>query len=171
MQGEIDATGYLTPHSDVAALLVFDHQVHAANLLTRLNWEARAGTPARVDEAATELADYLLFVDEAPIPGKVEGSSGFAEAFAARGPRDAKGRSLRDLKLEGRLMQYPLSYMIYTPMFDALPATARTAVVKRLSAVLHGRDPRPKYAHLTPALRSAVLDILTETRPGLIPPS
>ncbi len=171
VQGEIDATGYLTPHSDVAALLVFDHQVHAANLLTRLNWEARAGTPARVDEAATELADYLLFVDEAPIPGKVEGSSGFAEAFAARGPRDAKGRSLRDLKLEGRLMQYPLSYMIYTPMFDALPATARTAVVKRLSAVLHGRDPRPKYAHLTPALRSAVLDILTETRPGLIPPS
>ena len=107
VQGEIDAKGYLTPHSDVAALLVFDHQVHAANLLTRLNWEARAGTSASVDEAATDLADYLLFVDEAPIPGKVEGSSGFAEAFAARGPRDAKGRSLRDLKLEGRLMQYP----------------------------------------------------------------
>jgi hypothetical protein len=171
VQGEIDVKGYLTPHSDVAALLVFDHQVHAANLLTRLNWEARAGTGALVDEAATELADYLLFVDEAPIPGKVEGSSGFAEAFAARGPRDAKGRSLRDLKLEGRLMQYPLSYMIYTPAFDALPATARAAVVARLSAVLSGKDVRPNYAHLTPALRTAVLEILADTRPGLIPPS
>jgi hypothetical protein len=171
VQGEIDVKGYLTPHSDVAALLVFDHQVHATNLLTRLNWEARAGAAALVDEAATELADYLLFVDEAPIPGKVEGSSGFAEAFAARGPRDAKGRSLRDLKLEGRLMQYPLSYMIYTPAFDALPATARAAVVDRLSAVLSGKDTRPKYAHLTPALRTAVLEILADTRPGLIPPS
>ena len=103
---------------------MFDHQVHAANLLTRLNWEARAGTPERVEEAANELVDYLLFVDEAPIPGKVAGTSGFAAAFSARGPRDSKGRSLRDLKLEGRLMEYPLSYMIYSPMFDALPGTA-----------------------------------------------
>ncbi len=171
VQGEIDTKGYLTPNSDVAALLVFDHQVHAANLLTRLNWEARAGTPARMDEAATELADYLLFVDEAPIPGKVEGSSGFAEAFAARGPRDAKGRSLRDLKLEGRLMQFPLSYMIYTPAFDALPKTAHAAVVGRMAAVLSGKDTRPKYAHLTPALRTAILGILADTRPGLMPPS
>ena len=101
MQGEIDTSRYLTPHSDVTALLVFDHQVHAANLLTRLNWEARAGTPDRVEEAANELVDYLLFVDEAPIPGKVAGTSGFAPAFMARGPRDRKGRSLRDLKLEG----------------------------------------------------------------------
>jgi hypothetical protein len=142
--------------------------VHAANLLTRLNWEARAGTSDRVDEAATELADYLLFVDEAPIAGRVEGSSGFAEEFAAAGPRDAKGRSLRDLQLDGRLMRYPLSYMIYTPMFDALPAAARTAVVSRLSAVLHGRDTRPSYAHLTPALRAAILEILSETKPGVL---
>jgi hypothetical protein len=168
VEGEIDTKGYLTPHSDVTALLVFDHQVHAANLLTRLNWEARAGTAARVDEAANELADYLLFVDEAPIPGKVEGSSGFAEAFTAAGKKDSKGRSLRALKLEGRLMQYPLSYMIDTPMFDALPATARTAVANRLSAVLHGRDTRPKYAHLTPALRTTILEILRETKPGVI---
>jgi hypothetical protein len=171
VRDEFDTTGYPLQTSDVAALLVLDHQAHALNLLTRLNWEARAGTPARVDEAATELADYLLFVDEAPIPGKVAGSSGFAEAFAAGGPRDGQGRSLRDLKLEGRLMQYPLSYLIYTPAFEALPAGARTAVISRLSAVLTGKDTRPKYAHLTPALRTAVLEILADTRPGLIPPS
>lgn len=167
VEGEFDTARYLALTSDVAALLVFDHQVHATNLITRLNWEARAGTPARVDEAVNELVDYLLFVDEAPIPGKVEGASGFAEAFAAMGPRDAKGRSLRDLKLEGRTMAYPLSYMVYTPMFDALPTTAREAVAARLGAVLAGRDTRPKYAHLTPALRTAIVEILRETKPGL----
>ena len=68
-------------------------------------------------------------------------------------------------------MQYPLSYMIYTPAFDALPTTARTAVIGRMSAVLSGKDARPKYAHLTPALRTAILEILADTRPGLLPPS
>jgi len=168
VHGEIDISTYLTPHSDVAALLVFDHQVHAANLFTRLNWEARAGTADRVDEAANELVDYLLFVDEAPIPGKVAGTSGFAAAFTGRGPKDSKGRSLRDLKLEGRLMQYPLSYMIYAPMFDALPQTARSRVRERLSAVLSGTDAGPKYAHLTPALRTAIVEILRETKPDVM---
>jgi hypothetical protein len=166
--GEIDASGYLTPHSDVTALLVFDHQVHAANLMTRLNWEARAGTPDRIEEAASDLADYLLFVDEAPIPGKVAGASGFAAAFTARGPKDSKGRSLRDLRLEGRLMQYPFSYMIYTPMFDSLPRAAHSLVQQRLSEVLKGKDVNPKYSHLTPALRTAILEIVRETKPGLL---
>jgi hypothetical protein len=170
VEGEFDTARYLAHTSDVAALMVFDHQVHATNLMTRLNWEARAGTPDRVDEAAIELADYLLFVDEAPVPGKVAGTSGFAEAFTALGPRDSKSRSLRDLKLEGRLMQYPLSYMIYTPMFDALPAVVRDAVTARLVAVLAGHDTRPKYAHLTPALRTAIVEILRETKPGLADP-
>jgi hypothetical protein len=168
VQGEIDIAGYLTPHSDVTVLLVLDHQVHAANLFTRLNWEARAGTPDRVEEAANELADYLLFVDEAPIPGKVAGTSGFSAVFTARGPRDRQGRSLRDLKLEGRLMQYPLSYMIYTPMFDALPDIARRRVASRLAAVLTGKDTQQKYAHLTPVLRAAIVAIVTETKPGLL---
>jgi hypothetical protein len=166
--GEFDTSQYLTPHSDVTALLVFDHQVHAANLLTRLNWEARAGTPDRVDEAVGELVDYLLFVDEAPIPGKVAGTSGFAAAFAGRGPRDSKGRSLRDLKLEGRLMQYPLSYMIYTPMLDALPGAARSKVQARLAAVLTGKDTAPKYAHLTQGLRAAIVEIVKETKKDLL---
>ena len=168
VEGEFDlAGGYVTPHSDVAALLVLDHQVHAINLMTRLNWEARAGTPARVSEAADELVDYLLFVDEAPIPGTVKGGSGFAETFAALGPHDERGRTLRQLRLQGRTQEYPLSYTIYTPMFDALPAEARDAVRARLGAVLFGRDTRPKYAHLTPALRTAILEILRATKPAL----
>jgi hypothetical protein len=98
----------------------------------------------------------------------VAGTSGFKHAFAARGPRDSKGRSLRDLKLDGRLMQYPLSYMIYTPMFDALPDAAATRVRARLRAVLAGTDTRPKYAHLTPALRASIVEILRTTKPGVV---
>jgi hypothetical protein len=169
VDGEISTAQYLTPESDVTALLVFDHQVHAANLFTRLNWEARAGSPDRVEEAVNDLVDYLLFVDEAPIPGKVSGTSGFAAAFMERGPKDSRGRSLRDLKLEGRLMQYPLSYMVYTPMFDALPEPARAKVQRRLAAVLAGNDTRPKYAHLTPGLRTAITEIVQATKPGLLP--
>jgi len=136
-------------------------------MMTRLNWEARLGDEARTREAASALADYLLFVDEAPLTARIEGTSGFAAVFSARGPRDARGRSLRDLALEGRLMRHPLSYMVYTPMFEALPETARDLVVERLAAVLTGRDTAPRYAHVTPAARQAILEILRETRASL----
>src|SRR6185436_7584730 len=108
----------------VVALLVLNHQSHATNLLTRLGWESRiavhdqprgstAGPSARLRDLARELVDYFLFVDEAPLPSAVRGAA-FAREFSARGPRDRKGRSLRDLDLDRRLFRYPCSYMIYT---------------------------------------------------------
>ncbi len=159
-----DTTGYLTLSSDPAALMVLEHQAHATNLITRLNWEARVGDPARIREAARELADYLLFVDEAPIPSPIEGTSGFAAVFAARGPADAQGRSLRDLRLNGRLMEFPLSYLIDSPAFAALPDGPREAVVSRIRTILADGDPAPRYAHLTPAVRKATLEVYEGTR-------
>ena len=86
------------------------------NLITRLGWEARLGKDAErpLEQSAAELVDYLLFVDEAPLPGPISGTSSFAADFAARGPRDAQGRSLRDLALTDRLMEYRCSYLIYS---------------------------------------------------------
>ena len=161
-----DRTGYPTPYSDIVALMVLEHQSHVLNLITRVGWEARVGNTARVPEAASDLVDYMLFVDEAPIEGRIEGSSGFAETFSAQGPRDSRGRSLRELQLSGRLMKYPLSYMIYAPPFDALPAVAKDAVLARLERVLAGEDHSPKYAHLTPPLRQAIVEILKDTKGG-----
>jgi len=66
-------------------------------------------------------------------------ASPFARVFAARGPRDARGRSLRDLDLRTRLMRYPCSYLIYSEPFDALPDAAKRAIYARLWAVLSGR--------------------------------
>ncbi len=171
LAGRIDEDAYLTPHSDAAALLVFDHQARMMNLLTRLGWQARILGDARGPMTALEgevnaLVDYMLFVDEAPVRG-VRGSTAFAERFAARGPHDRRGRSLRDLDLQTRLLRYPCSYMIYSPPFDALPAGARDMVYSRLKAVLSGEERAPRYARLTPADRQAILEILRETKPNL----
>ena len=170
LDGKIDTGAYLSKYSDIVALMVFEHEVRAINLLTRAGWEARYAayrktTPA--SDASVALADYLLFVDEAPLKGRIEGSSGFDRKFAAGGPLDSKGRSLRQFDLERRLMRYPCSYMIYSAAFDALPAGTRDAVYQRMWAVLSGKESGERYARLTAADRQAVIEILRETKPGL----
>jgi hypothetical protein len=172
MQGRFDTTAYPSVYSDVVALMVLEHQTHMTNLLTRLGWEARlAGQKRagidRVQEAASDLVDYMLFVDEAPILGKIEGSSGFAETFSAEGPRDSKGRSLRQLDLEHRLMRFPCSYMVYTEAFDALPPSAKDAVYTRMWQILSGQDRNARYTRLSVADRRAIVEILRETKKTL----
>ena len=74
LEGAFDLSSYLTPYSDVAALMVLEHQTRGINLLTRVGWESRVAQgadapalrvlPPRVEEAVNDLVDYLLFVDE-----------------------------------------------------------------------------------------------------------
>jgi hypothetical protein len=157
--------------------MMFDHQMHAMNLMTRLNWEARvmaaagpldpqaAGIRSRVDE----LADYLLFVGEAPLALTVTPRPGLAESLAARLPRDRNGRFLGQFDLEQRLMRYPCSYMIYSPAFDGLPTAVKQAVYRRMHTILTEAVPDSRYAHLSPVSRSAVLDILRDTKRDFSP--
>ena len=159
-----DADRYPSPHSDIAALLVFEHQMHMTNLLTRIGWDARmllsthrADAPAVLAHAADELVGYLLFADEAPLPAAVTGTSGFAEQFSRQGPADRRGRSLRQLDLKTRLLRYPCSYMIYADAFDALPPQARDAIYERMWRVLS----KPSADH------RAVIEILRDTKPDL----
>ena len=172
--GQFDLTGYPTPFSDVVPLLVLAHQTNMTNLITRTGWEARlaeskpsADADARVKEAAKDLVDYLLFVDEAPLVGPVHGGAGFEKVFTVQGPRDTKGRSLRELDLRRRLFRYPCSYMIYAPAFDGLPPRAKDAVYARMWEVLSGRDPSLRYKSLTLGDRQAIVEILRDTKQGL----
>ncbi len=171
LEGEFDTRRYLSPYSDVVALMVFNHQIRMTNLITRIGWESRAASVGKRDkilqDAAHELVDYLLFVDEAPLTGRIRGTSGFAEKFAAAGPADSRGRSLRQLDLDQRLMRYPCSYMIYTPAFDSLPAEARTAIYQRMWQILSGEEKSARYARLSLADRQAIVEILRATKPGL----
>ncbi|HEY7450015.1 MAG TPA: hypothetical protein VH702_17795 [Vicinamibacterales bacterium] len=173
LSATFDTTTYLSPHSDIVAQLVLQHQVQMTNLLTRLGWESRVAgdqtgnAQARVTNVVREFVDYLFFVDEAPLPSPVRGSAGFPETFAAAGPRDQKGRSLRDLDLERRLFRYPCSYLIYSPAFDALPKPAKDAVYQRMWDILSGRETDKIYARLTRADRQAIVEILRETKNDL----
>jgi hypothetical protein len=172
LANRFDTQRYLSPHSDIVALLVFDHQMRMMNLLTRLGWEGRIlehdgrAASSSLNDIVSEVVDYMLFVDEAPLEG-VRGTSGFTERFSARGPRDAKGRSLRDLDLQRRLFRYPCSYMIYSEAFDALPRGIRDAVYERLWRVLSATDSSPKYARLSTADREAIVEILRDTKKDL----
>jgi len=170
LAGRFDMTGYPSPHSDLVALIVLEHQAKLLNLMTRVAWEARIGSKEAgrtIDAAAAELVDYLLFVDEAPLPGPIAGTSRFAEHFASQGPRDRKGRSLRDLSLGERMLRYPCSYLIYSAPFDALPAVAKDAVYARLWQILTGVETHRRYDRLTADDRQAIVEILRDTKPDL----
>src|SRR5262249_30335049 len=120
-----------------------------------------------LDRAVEEMVEYMLFVDEASLLDPVKGVSTFTTTFPERGPKDRQGRSLRDFDLDERLFRYPLSYMIYSEIFDAMPAVARARVYQRLLDVLSGKDTSPKFAHLSETDRRTILEILRETKPGL----
>lgn len=172
LEGRFDLTGYPTAYSDIVALMVFEHQTRMTNLLTFLTWETRVAAADRrpqvtLDETVRELVDYLLFVDETPLAGRIEGTSGFAEMFSAQGPRDGRGRSLRQFDLVTRLMRYPCSYMIYAPAFEALPPAARDAVYARMWNVLSGGDKQRAYQRMSPVDRRAIVEILRATKPDL----
>jgi hypothetical protein len=178
LEGRFDTSGYLTEHSDIVALSVFEHQMHMMNLLTRIGWEARvieyrqtvpeaqrraagddpSDKTVSMEEAAKEVVDYMLFVEEAPLPQAIRGSTTFTERFSALGPRDRKGRSLRQLDLTRRLMRYPCSYMIYSAQFEQLPSVAKSAIYRRLWDVL---------SKSRSADHKAVLEILRDTKPDL----
>lgn len=161
--GQFNLDGYLTPYSDVVALMVLEHQAHFANLVTRVNYETRLGEESRIAEAVDALAEYMLFVDEAKIPSPIVGSSGFTEKFSSQGPKDSKGRSLHELDLTTRLQKYPLSYMIYSPAFRGMADAPKQLVMRHINRVLSGEITGAKYSHLTPEIRTAIKEILKET--------
>ncbi len=192
LQPLVNTSPYLEPTSDIVALMVLEHQTQMHNFLTLANYEARSaahydavmneafGRPAdhqtettqrRIASAGEKLLQYLLFTDEFALTAPVQGVSKFAEEFAAAGPRDRQGRSLRDLDLERRLFKYPCSYLIYSDSFDALPASIKSYLTRRLLEVLKGEDRTPAFAHLSDVDRRNILEILQDTKPELFAPS
>jgi hypothetical protein len=175
-----DPREYLAPTSDEVALLVLAHQTQMHNLITLTNYRTRIAVHEGkdteavlrvIEKPAEQLLRYLLFSNEAPLPGldgsKVIESSAFAREFAARGPFDSKHRSLRDFDLSTRTFRYPLSYLVYSDDFDTLPEPARGYVYGRLLEILSGEDDDEDFKQLSAADRRAILEILLETKPGL----
>jgi hypothetical protein len=172
LDSKFDTSKYLVPTSDIVALMTLEHQAHMTNLITAVGQQFRRASAtdtlqsskAALDRAVDQMVDYMLFVDEALIRDPIKGVSSFAMTFPQRGPRDTRGRSLRDFDLQKRLFRYPLSYMIYSDIFESMPAVARSRVYQRLHDVLSGKDQNPKFAHLSSDDRRAISEILHDTK-------
>ncbi len=172
LAGRLDTSRYLSPHSDIAALMVFEHQIDVHNQLSRVQYAWRiarhTGKPDAYWQAESErLLEQMLFTDEARLKAPVRGTSGFTGEFARRGPHDARGRSLRQLNLKTRLFEYPCSYMIYSDSFAMLPKQVKKHFYRRLAEVLNDPDPQQPFTHLTATNRQALREILPATKPDL----
>lgn len=183
-------SAYLQPTSDLVALMTLEHQSQMHNLITAASYETRRAmhhdsvmnealkrpddyvsdsTGRRINSAADKLVEYMLFTDEYRLTSPVAGVSGFAQNFTSRGPRDSKGRSLRDFDLQTRLFRYPCSFLIYSEAFDALPEPMLDTVYHRLISVLTQSSDvsvdEDRFRPLSTFDRIAIREILTETKP------
>ena len=164
LAGKLNLAPYPSPHSDIVALLLLDHQVTLLNRLTRVNFESRFG---RSPDSEEQLLRDLLLIDAPPLTAAVKGTSGYAAWFEQQGPRDAQGRSLRQLDLQTRLFKYRCSPLIYSPVFTELPDPVRARLYQRLWDVLTGRDVSPPFQAIPAADRTTLREILQTTLTGL----
>jgi hypothetical protein len=109
----------------------------------------------------------MLFTEEVRLEAAVAGTAGFQDEFPKAGPRDRRGRSLRDLDLKTRLFRYPCSFLIYSEASAALPPAARDHLYRRLHDVLTGKEQSQEFASLSRDDRTAILEILLDTKSGL----
>ncbi len=188
LPSRVDPDEYLTPNSDIVALMVLEHQALVHNRITKANFATRQALTAdgemkkilgqagpdlldstrrRIEHAGEDLIEAILFVGEAPLTAPVKGTSGYAAVFEEMGPRDPRGRSLRDFDLQTRMFRYPCSYLIGSTSFRNLPDEMKAFLWKRLHAILAEGADAKKYAHLSADDRQAILEIITATQPDL----
>lgn len=167
-----DQTPYPTGGSDIAALMLLEHQSHMHNFITRLNYEAtlalrQYGHLRYLKTATQAFLKYLLFADEAPLTARVQGNPDFQAWFESQGPKDSRGRSFRQLDLQHHLLKVPCSYLIYSEAFDGLPKEMRELLYQRLWEILTGKDDSADFKTISPTSRREILEILLETKKGL----
>ena len=97
--------------------------IEGKNFLIELRYAE--GRLDRMPALVNELADYLLFADEAPPLAPLTPPAAFAASLEARTPRDRRGRSFGQLDAVNRLLRYPCSYMVYSDAFNGLPKAVR----------------------------------------------
>lgn len=167
LRSRVDTKPYLTRHSDIVALMVLAHQTHLHNLITLAGYKTlySDSTSSSLEDLAEQIVRSMLFAGAAPLTEPITGTSSFAAEFANQGPRDSKGRSVRELDLKTRLLRYPLSYLVYSESFNQMPAQAKQHVYRRLREVLKGQDKSQDFAHLSDSDRQAILEILRDTKP------
>lgn len=177
--------GYLANGSDIVSLLLLGHQTQVHNLLADLTIKTRralhdqtimdellqrkaplsASTKSRIKHASDKALKAMFFSDEIDLPRIDLARSEFAQAFGKRGPRDAQGRSLFQLKMDERLPRYPLSYLVYSDTFAKLPAEALNYLWDEMERILDSKGVRDGYENLSRRDKIAIKEILLATHP------
>jgi hypothetical protein len=152
----LNTAPYLTPNSDIVSLMMLEHKSQMTNLIIRAGYLAMLKRPT--DQTVAELVKYMLFVEEPPLESPIKGTSSYAADYAALGPRDKKGRSLREFDLNKRLLKYPCSPLIYAAAFDALPKAVKDQIYQGLWDTLR--------AEKSPASQ-AIAEIIGDTKKDL----
>lgn len=188
LSGFFPTQDYLRATSDVVALLLLEHQMTVNNALTRASHAAQRmiayqhGLQAAFKEPITdepaydsvrsvfastidEVIDRLLFRGATALPAGIRGDPDLVRQFPLGAPSTPEGRSLKQLSLDGRLLQLRCSYLIYSESFRSLPPSLRDRLIDRLGAVLEGRASSDRYAYLPASERAAIREVLLATFP------
>lgn len=184
LRDQIQTFAFLSPGSDIVALMVLEHQTQMHNAYNKANFKVRIAehdfassserTPADdserkaiIKQAALDVVEDLLFQGETRLTAPIEGSRLFQHQFARLGPEDDKMRSLRRFDLKTRLFHYPCSYTIYSTAFDSLQPSLKLAISEELKSVLLSPKPRADFDYLEDDLRASLAEILIATKPEL----
>lgn len=165
---------YPVASSDILPQLVHEHQAGFVNRILQVSYVARsflhmnngqlnAHQTTELEKLARELVRYVLFAEEAPLPpAGIEGDKAFKADFLAK-RRIANGASLKDFDLADRLFKYRCSYMIYTPLFEALPDVAKNMVIAEIRIAL--TTDSALSTHLGTGEKNSIRTILRTTHP------
>ncbi len=162
LEGKVDIKNYLSPSSDVVALLVLEHQTKMHNLLNAASMNYRrslyfmrildpdadpaVGSAGEIaDCGAKDIVDYLFFKNETDLGDGVDGDEAFQQMFLKRFPQSKRGDSLAEFRLYGRIFKNRCSYMVYSDAFKGMPALLRKKVIARMKRVVAGEEKGFEY--------------------------
>jgi len=152
-----------------------EHQAGFVNRVLEASYRARtylyedkgklsAVHASDLDDQAGKVTRYLLFADEVTLPsGGVAGETAFKADFQRNRRATKNGTSLKDFDLQTRLFKQRCSYMIYSAVFQGLPATFKERVYQRLKLALSEKKPDPEFAYLPTEEKRSIRGILKET--------
>ena len=183
-----DTAPYLTPHSDIVALLVLEHQTEMHNLIARAGIQIRLAyhdqallnkelgrapdyqsetMERRLKSVGEPLVRYLLFSDEVKLTDKIRGTSTFAADFVKKGPRDANGRHCASSIWSSVFSNTRAAISSTRNHLPSCRRPSRIMCIGALYGILTGRDRGGGFDHLSPGDRRAILEILRATKKDL----
>ena len=160
--------------SDMLAHLLHEHQAGFVNRFTQAHYRLRTALAGgkgtllptdreKIHSLADELTRYLLFAGEAPLPAPIAGDSILKEDFLVNRRADRAGNSLKDFDLKTHMFRNRCSYMVYSPLFQNLPAGFKKLLYDRIGKALALSPSDPAFAYLPNPEKTRIRTILKET--------